>query len=147
MNRTEEVLEKIEELLEKPYWVIDILPYQVPKESAGRYFAVEEHYLKDPQNRKLRQCFVEILLKLNCYYDFLVNQNDNVIVNPSPERVEEMILQNTDTVDIILKEDALITVRNDDTYLTVYDPDEKLLETLKQLSAAHGLFLWKPIQK
>ena len=144
MNRTEEVIEKIEKLLEKPCWVIDILPYQVPKESAGQYFAVEEYYLKEPQNRKLRQCFIGILLKLNCYYDFLVYYNDRIIEKPSPEQLEDMILNNTDTVDILLQEDVLITIRNDDTYLTVYDPDEKLLETLKQLSAVHGLFLWIP---
>ena len=144
MNRTEEVLNHIEKLLEKSCWVIDILPYQVPKESAGQYFAVEEYYLKEPQNRKLRQCFIGMLLKLNCYYDFLVYYNDRIIEKPSPEQLEDMILHNTDTVDILLQEDVLITIRNDDTYLTVYDPDEKLLETLKQLSAAHGLFLWKP---
>ena len=144
MNRTEEVLNHIEKLLEKPCWVIDILPYQVPKESAGQYFAVEEYYLKEPQNRKLRQCFIGMLLKLNCYYDFLFYQNDKIIEKPSPEQLEDMILHNTDTVDILLQEDVLITIRNDDTYLTVYDPDEKLLKTLKQLSAAHGLFLWKP---
>ena len=146
MNRNDEILERIEELLEEPYWVIDILPYQVPRESAGQYFAVEAYYLKDPQNRKLRQRFVEILLKLNCYYDFLVYQNDKIIKNPSPEQLEEMILQNTATVDIILNEGVLITVRNDDTYLTVYDADEKLLDILKQLAASHGLFLWKPMQ-
>ena len=144
MNRTEEVLNHIEKLLEKPCWVIDILPYQVPKESAGQYFAVEEYYLKEPQNRKLRQCFIGMLLKLNCYYDFLIYQNDKIIEKPSPEQLEDMILHNTATIDILLQEDVLITIRNDDTYLTVYDPDEKLLETLKQLSAAHGLFLWKP---
>ncbi|MBO4918911.1 MAG: hypothetical protein J5365_02005 [Erysipelotrichaceae bacterium] len=144
MNKTEEIIEKIEKLLKKPCWVIDILPYQVPQESAGQYFAVEEHYLKDPQNTRLRQCFADLLLKLNCYYDFLVYHNDRIIEKPSPEQLEEMILHNTDTIDILLQEDVLITVQRDDTYLTVYDPDEKLLKTLKQLSAAHGLFLWKP---
>ena len=29
----------IETLLNKPYWVIDILPEQVPEDSAGRYEA------------------------------------------------------------------------------------------------------------
>lgn len=36
----------IEELLEKPYWIIDILPKQVPKDSPGQYFAVEDFFLK-----------------------------------------------------------------------------------------------------
>ena len=32
----------IEELLQKPYWVIDFLPQQVPADSAGQFFAVCE---------------------------------------------------------------------------------------------------------
>lgn len=146
MNGNVKILDRIEELLEKPYWVIDLLPYQVPEESAGQYSAIEEYFLKDPQNKRLRQCFVQILLKLNCYYDFLVYRNDEIIRNPSPEQLEEMVLQNADIVDIILEE-AMIVIRYDDTYMTVYDPDEKLLETLKPLVTANGLFLWKPNQE
>ena len=37
----------IEELLEKPYWIIDILPKQVPKDSPGKYFTVEDFFLKE----------------------------------------------------------------------------------------------------
>ena len=147
MKRNGEILDRIEELLERPCWVNDLLPYRVPEESAGQYFAVEEYFLKDPQNRRLRQCFVQILLKLNCYYDFLVYLNDKETAeNPSPDRLEEMILQNRDIVDIVLEE-AMIVVRHDDTYMSVYDPDERLLEILKPLAAVNGLFLWKPDQE
>ena len=147
MKRNGEILDRIEELLERPCWVIDLLPYRVPEESAEQYFAVEEYFLKDPQNRRLRQCFVQILLKLNCYYDFLVYLNDKETAeNPSPEQLEEMILQNRDIVDIVLEE-AMIVVRHDDTYMSVYDPDERLLEILKPLAAVNGLFLWKPDQE
>ena len=31
----------IDSLLDKPYWLIDILPKQVPAGSAGQYFKVE----------------------------------------------------------------------------------------------------------
>ena len=31
MNRNGEILNRIEELLERPCWVIDLLPYRVPK--------------------------------------------------------------------------------------------------------------------
>jgi hypothetical protein len=30
----------IDELLQKPYWIIDILPRQVPADSKGQYAAV-----------------------------------------------------------------------------------------------------------
>ena len=57
----------IEELLEQPYYVMDILPRQVPADSGGQYFKVEEYYLKD-MGRLCRQ-YADVLLKLNCYYD------------------------------------------------------------------------------
>ena len=34
---------KQEELLQSPYWIIDILPSQVPKDSPGQYFTIEEY--------------------------------------------------------------------------------------------------------
>ena len=41
-------MNRIEELLNTPYWIIDILPYQVPKDSPGQYFAIEDYFLKEP---------------------------------------------------------------------------------------------------
>ena len=37
----------IEEYLNKPYWVIDILPKQVPADSKGQYFRIEKYYWCD----------------------------------------------------------------------------------------------------
>ncbi len=36
----------VEELLQCPYWIIDILPLQVPEDSPGQYFAVEKYFLQ-----------------------------------------------------------------------------------------------------
>lgn len=36
--------ENIDDLLQKPYWIIDILPKQVPADSSGQYFAVEKYF-------------------------------------------------------------------------------------------------------
>ena len=58
----------IDDYLEMPYWIIDILPRRVSKEDGGRYFKVEEYFLKHPEVSRLRQKFCNILLKLNCYY-------------------------------------------------------------------------------
>ena len=72
----------IEEYLNKPYWVIDILPKQVPADKQMFY--------------------------------------------------------------IILKSaDVLITVSGDDTYMTVYNPTEEMLELMGSLAGSEGLFLWR----
>ena len=58
----------IEELLNAPYWIIDILPKQVPAGSAGQYFAIEQ-YLRDTQLSDIKKKHVNLILKLNCYRD------------------------------------------------------------------------------
>ena len=47
--------EKIEEMLEKPYWIVDILPERVPADSPGRYFDVEQYYLDESRITELRR--------------------------------------------------------------------------------------------
>jgi hypothetical protein len=54
----------IEELLNTPYWIIDILPKQVPAGSAGQYFAIEK-YLRETQLSDIKKKHVNLILKLN----------------------------------------------------------------------------------
>ena len=62
----------LDELFTKPYWVVDILPEQVPEYSDGQYSAVEQYYLREPQLSELRKKFFTIILKLNCFYDITI---------------------------------------------------------------------------
>ena len=64
--------DRVEQLFQAPCWVIDPLPFQVPAGSEGQFFAVEDHWLKPPQITELRQRFVRLLQKLNCYCDLEV---------------------------------------------------------------------------
>ena len=57
----------IDAMLEKPHYIVDIVPRQVPENSPGQYFAVEGYFLKEPQYSSLREKFFNIILKLNCY--------------------------------------------------------------------------------
>ena len=154
----------MKDYLEKPYWVIDILPKQVPANGQGQYFKIEEFFLKEPQYSVIRKKFCSLLLKLNCYYDIAVlNAHDEWIGNPSPESVEEWMLSG-EAVYVMLKsgeggdayapsdadedacgpEEAMIVFSGDDHYLTLYNPNENLLELVSSLANAEGLFVWKP---
>ena len=62
----------IEEFLEKPYWIIDILPKQVPKDSPGQYFAIEDFFLKE-QLAEIKKKHISVILKLNCYMDISID--------------------------------------------------------------------------
>ncbi len=53
----------IDFLLSKPYWLIDVLPRQVPAGFAGQYFRVEEYFLSrlDEIRRKYGNNNVELV--------------------------------------------------------------------------------------
>ena len=139
---------EIEQMLEKPYWIVDILPKQVPAGSPGQYFAAESYWLKEPRITEIRRKHLEVLIRLNCYYDLLVSADGgaNRIKNPAPEELEELILRGRGGNVCVLAESghALMIFRPDDTYFTVYDPADGFLEMLRVLAAAEGLFVWRP---
>lgn len=138
----------VEEYLNKPYWVIDILPKQVPADGRGQYFKIEKYFLEHPQIDHIYRKFIHILLKLNCYEDIDVSHNgDKWMTNPAPHELKEALLKgmaDKQMLYIILKPaDVLITVSGDDTYMTVYNPTEEVLELMDSLAGSEGLFLWR----
>lgn len=139
--------EIVERLLEAPYWVIDFLPRQVPEDSAGQFFAVEQYYLQEPQHERLCRQFADVLLKLNCYHDFTVSHGDEWVKNPEPTVLVAWLtdaLQHGHLCALIDEDAALITASGGDTNLTLYNPSPELLRLVQQLASATGLFLWQP---
>ena len=137
--------------MEKPCWVMDILPKRVPQDAGGQYFAVERYYFD--RIALLREKYVQMLIKLNCYYDIAVSHDgENWKRNPDPEDIERWLgacLSVSPTEPSLFvsipSEDALIVVQHDNTHITIYNPSEALLELLCQLATAEGLFVWKGI--
>ena len=129
----------IEELLEKPYWILDVLPEQVKRDSPGQFFAVERYFLEPSRLAAVKESHVRTILKLNCYRSLSLDEESET--TPPPEEIAEAV--RTRHV-CLLTEDALIVSDPDELYLTVYDPDEPLLGLLRALAAGEGLYLWKP---
>ncbi len=129
----------IDELLETPYWIIDILPKQVPMDSPGQYFAVEEYYLSKKQIAEVKNRHIGLVLKLNCYRDLSLDEETEI--NPPPGRIaEEMHKRHL----CILTGDSMILSEPDDLSMTLYHPDDELLELVRALAAGEGLFVWQP---
>ena len=128
----------IDELLQTDYWIIDILPVQVPKDSPGQYFAVERYFLRKPHIRAIKQKHINVILKLNCYRD--LSLDEEAVVNPPPDVIAEAV--NRRYVCILIDE-SMIVSESDSTYLTLYNPDEQLLSLVNELSKGEGLFVWK----
>lgn len=129
-------MKDIEELLECPCWIIDILPERVPENSPGQYFAVENYYLHEEMYPGIKQKHIDLVLKLNCYREIIIDDENN----PDPGKTAEM-MRNQYTV--IRLEDALIVSQPDETWLSVFNPDEQLLEMIRKLAAAEGMFVWE----
>lgn len=140
------------ELLEGPYWIVDILPGQVPANAAGQYFAVERYFLQPEQIVPLRRKYAGILLRLNCYADMAVSFDACASweTNPDPEAFVARVagLSGNEFLRAVFAEqNAMIDYDHNDTYLTVYDPGTALLDQLRALAAAEGLFVWSPPQE
>ena len=129
----------IDELLQKPYWIIDILPMQVPKDSPGQYFAVEKYFLEEERLSEIKQKHINVILKLGCYRDISIDEETEK--NPRPERIAEEMRKR---YLYLMVDGAMILSEPDDTHMTVFNPDEELLKLLKMLASSEGLFLWKP---
>ena len=129
-------MDRMEELLNKPYWIIDILPERVPENNPGRYFTIEEYWRRN-HLPEIRQKHLSLILKLNCYMELSMDGE----INPPPERIRDRMTEQDVS---ILIGDALIVSERGDTYMTVYNPDDRLLDLIRRLSAAEGLFVWQP---
>ena len=129
----------IDELLQCSYWIIDILPSQVPKDSPGQYFAVEDYFLQDDRIEEIKQKHINLILKLNCYRDISID--DEPVTNPLPKHVAEEMKKR---YLYIMTDESMILSEPDDTHLTVFNPDSQLLELIRQLASGEGLFVWKP---
>ena len=135
-------------IMERPYWIIDILPKRVPENSDGEYLQVEQYYLSEPHITALREKFLEIILKLSCYYAVNISTDcgDSLLDAPNPDTLEKNIMNCVEAKSLyisISSPECLITIDGCDTYMTVFDSDKELIEILKQLAGAVGLFMWQ----
>lgn len=141
----------IEDYLETFYWVIDLLPKQVPAQSRGQYFRIEEHFQSHPHIDALYRRFTDILFKLNCYEDMAFSTDgEQWETNPLPTQIEAMVQQSLTNLRMLYvmlpAVETLITLSADDIYMTIYNPSEETLELLAPLVTSEGLFIWKPEQ-
>lgn len=136
----------IEDLLLKPYWIVDILPKQVPAKSGGQYFTIEKYFLSSPHVDAIYRKFVNVLLKLNCYLDIMVFQveDESWTENPAPEGLEQMVLKRRPLFVVLKQSTSMISITGEDHNMTVYGPDEETLQLLISIASAEGLHVWKP---
>ena len=133
----------IETLLSKPYWLIDVLPKQVPAGQGGQYFRIERFLTESPRVDDIFRRFGELLVKLNCYYSMQVSfDGEEWTKDPAPEEIFDTMRERIQMF-ILVGGDALVTFSGEDHYMTLYNPSEELVALVGQLATSVGLFVWK----
>lgn len=139
---------RIDELLEKPCYVIDFLPEQVRPDAGGQFFDVEYYLLNSDKHFSLKDKFVNIILKLMCYYHVSI-QWESWMDRPSPQSVEEAVntimSNHSGCLNILLpEENVLVVFAWDSLNLSVYNPSEKVQTLMQKIAVSEGVFWWKP---
>ena len=128
----------IDELLLTPYRIIDILPKRVPKDSPGQYFPIAS-YLEKNRMQRIKEKQTDLILKLNCYKAISINDEEEI--NPPVEKIVEAMEKEYVFFRV---DEAMILAEAEDTHMTLFNPDEELLDLIKTLAKGEGLFVWKP---
>lgn len=146
MEKDRDVL--IEELLERPYWIVDILPCQVPKGAKGQYFTIERYMRSLPQIDRLCRKFTSVVLKLNCYDNIAVRHpSEGWVDNPSPETLERWVgesMRGGGSLYIVSDSTQTMLAIGDDAYMTLYNAELDELELVRLLATSEGLYVWQP---
>ena len=137
-----EINDRIEQLLEKAFVVIDFLPEQVSEDKGNNFARTEAFFLQHKDI--IYRHFAYLIIKLSSYYDLIISDGVKIIEDFDPARLYDLFLYSDSRtcLNILFREkDSLITFYGDDLYMTVYNADDSLLELLRQLSLSEQLFV------
>lgn len=145
----EELEALVEELLEAPYFVADILPERVSKDAEGQYFAVEKYFRAPERLAEIYRRHAEVMLRFNCYHSMLAtfDWGKTWERDPEPEefarRVTELAGGGAGFMRAVFPEPKImIELDAGDTYTSVCCPGGEAPETLRALVSSAGLFMW-----
>lgn len=143
MGRDTDILDR---LLEKPCYIMDVLPRQVERDAEGSFFDVEDYLLNGGRRFGFRDRFVAVILKLMCYYRAAVLW-DGWVDRPSPAVIDEAVSameeHGAGTLRVLFaEEDALLIFDWDCLHLTVYNPSEEFGSLAERIAWSEGV-LWR----
>ena len=141
-----ELSDRIDTLMDKKAYLIDIFPKTVPQKVDNRYFAVEKFFHRNRSEFERKLTY--IILKLYCYYDFITDSEDKIAENPTIEELtlllEKCFSGKLGYINIVLPEcDAMMSLNKDDLYMTAYNVSSELQELLAKLVNAEGMFFYE----
>ena len=141
----------VERLLEDDYWIIDILPSQIPIEKQAEYRALTDEYFESGKVAQLHRRYADILTMINSRFKtaMLCMPEDEWTISPHNNDVKDAVMHHTERgcVDLLLpEEETLISLQAEDLYITVYHPTEEILSLLRQAVSESGFYIWQTPQ-
>ena len=141
----------VERLLEDDYWIIDILPSQIPIEKQAEYRALTDEYYESGKIAQLHQRYADILTMINSRFKtaMLCMPEDEWTISPDDVAVKDAVIHHTERgcVDLLLtEEETLISLQAEDLYITVYHPTDEIISLLRQAVSESGFYIWQTTQ-
>ncbi len=141
----------VERLLEDDYWIIDILPSQIPVGKQAEYRALTDEYFESGKVAELHRRYADILTMINGRFKtaMLCMPEDEWTISPCDIAVKDAVIHHTERgcVDLLLpEEETLISLQSEDLYITVYHPTEEILSLLRQAVSESGFYIWQTPQ-
>lgn len=139
--------ELVEELLKEECYVVDFLPKKVSEEYVDRFFEVEEYFLQGNEGENIKESFIRILLKLQCYCSFkFYNEKwyEELSVNELADMLKHILSSSNGYANMLSIENRLlICIEGSTLNLSIYNATRDMLALLLELATAEKLYIRK----
>lgn len=139
--------ELVDQLLKEECYVIDFLPKRVSEEYADRYFEIEEYFLQGNEWEHIKDSFVRILLKLQCYCSFRVYNekwHEEFSINELADMLNHVLSSSNAYMNMLNVENKLlICIEGSALNISVYNATEEMIILLSKMAVAEGMYIRK----
>lgn len=144
----ERIYDRVDELLEKECYLIDIFPRQISEEKSRQYLALEGFYSSDEQIKKISGQFMNVILKLYAYYEFdhVIDDFDELHdgFEDMVSEIEHVYEMGRGGLSILINgENSLLAVYGDSLYMCLYAPSEDMKRLTEEICLREGLYFRK----
>ena len=137
----------VEELLKEECYVIDFLPKKVSEEYIERFLEVEEYFLQGNEWEHIKESFIRILLKLQCYCSFkFYNEKwyEELSVNELADMLKRVLSSSNGYLNMLsIESKMLICIEGSTLNLSIYNATGDMLDLLSELATAERLYIRK----
>ena len=139
--------ELVEELLKEECYVIDFLPKKVSEEYIDKFLEVEEYFLQGNEWENIKESFIRILLKLQCYCSFqFYNEKwyEKLSVNELADMLKQVFSSTNGYANMLsIESKMLICIEGSTLNLSIYNTTGDMLDLLSELATAERLYIRK----